>query len=990
MLALKEFANFIFLNLANLTTTYDRLLAENDEAYKTLPVDTRIVSARKLIKAVAEACEAGTPDPFRQHFANSHKHVHLLGGHKPPQSLLEIECLGQTLTPVVTNLEAGKFLWQTLADVRALVIKEMESPFSLSSPASDLTSQEKAGLYPQEQSIQAVKEEMTRRKQMETTLDQERQFLRALIDSFPDYIYAKDTESRFTLANMATAQSIGDFTPEELIGKTDFDFHPKELAAQYYADEQQLIRSGQPLLNKEEFMIDPSGNQRWLSTSKVPLRDSHGNISGFVGINRDITKRKQLEQQIQESLERRARQVQTSTEIAQHISTVATLDDLFRQVANRVQAQFGYYHVQVYTLTEDGLVLQEGTGEAGRHMKESGHKIPLTDEENLVVRALWSGEPVLAPDVSRQPAWLPNPLLPETKAELVVPINLGAEILGMLDVQSDRVGGLDEEDELVLVGLCGQIAVAIDSRRVEADRRRMEERLAEERNLLRALVDNLPDQIYIKDAESRFLLVNPAVARNLKVATPDEVVGKTDFDFLPAELAEQYYDNERALLQSGQSELDYEESGFDPEMGMTKWFLSTKIPFRDSQGRIAGLVGLNRDITPIKQTQEILAKTLDEAETLYQANADMNIAQTYEDILQVLRRYTFMGQGAQNVSLNHFDRPWTDNQTPIWISTLARYSELPQESVRPRYPVSAFPSIHQLLRADAPTLIENVQTDPRLDNNARMLYGQQFGAKSTIFVPLVVGRQWIGYANAIYQQLTTFPEPEVRRLMLLAGNAAVAMQSILRLTESERSERRERLLHEASTTMTKTVDPETIIKVGLETLGRELNQPGIIIQLTPETGSQVFIQQSWNTATSSLQPTFVYDGSGVHIQSASPSVEGNFVTIPIRLRNASIGQLRLPSNSGEGWAEGDIAFAEATVREILVALENSSLVQAIQRQARREQTIREITEKMRAATSLQDLVKTTAYELGQRLSTGHAMVELGIEADRTTDDHDHQ
>jgi len=271
-----------------------------------------------------------------------------------------------------------------------------------------------------------------------------------------------------------------------------------------------------------------------------------------------------------------------------------------------------------------------------------------------------------------------------------------------------------------------------------------------------------------------------------------------------------------------------------------------------------------------------------------------------------------------------------------------------------------------------------------------MLYGQQFGAKSTIFVPLVVGRQWIGYTNAIYQQLTTFPEPEVRRLMLLAGNAAVAMQSILRLTKSERSEHRERLLREASTAMTKAIDPETIIKVGLEALGRELNQPGITIQLTPETGSQVFIQQSWNTATSSLQPTFVYDGSGVHMQPASPPVEGDFVTIPIRLRDTSIGQLRLPSNSDQSWAEEDIAFAEAMLREIVVALENSSLVQAIQRQARREQTIREITEKMRAATSLQDLVQTTARELGQRLSTGHAVVELGIETDKTTDDHNHQ
>src|SRR5512138_1701339 len=125
MLALKEYATFIFLNLANLATTYDRLLAENDQAYQTLPADTRIASARRLIKAVAEACEAGTPDPFRQHFDNPNKTTHLPGSPKPAQPLLEIECLSQTLTPVVTNLEAGKFLWHMLSEARATTLHSL-------------------------------------------------------------------------------------------------------------------------------------------------------------------------------------------------------------------------------------------------------------------------------------------------------------------------------------------------------------------------------------------------------------------------------------------------------------------------------------------------------------------------------------------------------------------------------------------------------------------------------------------------------------------------------------------------------------------------------------------------------------------------------------------------------------------------------------------------------------------------------------------------
>ena len=106
-------------------------------------------------------------------------------------------------------------------------------------------------------------------------------------------------------------------------------------------------------------------------------------------------------------------------------------------------------------------------------MKASGHKISLSAEQSLVARAARSGEAVLVPDVSQTPSWLPNPLLPQTKAELAVPIKLGGTVLGVLDVQNNTVGTLGEEDQLLLIGLCGQIAVAINSRQTETEREQL-------------------------------------------------------------------------------------------------------------------------------------------------------------------------------------------------------------------------------------------------------------------------------------------------------------------------------------------------------------------------------------------------------------------------------------------------------------------------------------------------------------------------------------
>jgi rsbT co-antagonist protein RsbR len=157
------------------------------------------------------------------------------------------------------------------------------------------------------------------RKRAEEELAQERNMLRTLIDNMPDYIYVKDTESRFIVGNVAVGQVMGVKTPDELIGKTDFDFYPQELAARYYADEQEIFRSGQPIINREEPVIDMATNRRgWVSTTKAPFRDERGNIVGLVGIGRDIsaqkeaeTEREQLQQQVIKAQKRAIQELST-------------------------------------------------------------------------------------------------------------------------------------------------------------------------------------------------------------------------------------------------------------------------------------------------------------------------------------------------------------------------------------------------------------------------------------------------------------------------------------------------------------------------------------------------------------------------------------------------------------------------------------------------------------------------------------------------------
>jgi PAS domain S-box-containing protein len=150
---------------------------------------------------------------------------------------------------------------------------------------------------------QELQSEVNERIRAEETLSEERKVLRALIDNVPDFMYVKDAESRFVVANAALARSMGVKSSEELLHKTDFDFYPKELADAYYRDEQNVIRTKEPLFNREEEGFGADGNSIWVLTTKVPLFDKNGQVTGVAGVGRDITHLKKTQEEMQKARE---------------------------------------------------------------------------------------------------------------------------------------------------------------------------------------------------------------------------------------------------------------------------------------------------------------------------------------------------------------------------------------------------------------------------------------------------------------------------------------------------------------------------------------------------------------------------------------------------------------------------------------------------------------------------------------------------------------
>ena len=125
-------------------------------------------------------------------------------------------------------------------------------------------------------------------------LEDQASLLETLMDSVPDSIYFKDRQSKFTRINRYAAAHYGIVNPALAVGRTDFDFFTEEHAGQALRDEQQIIRTGQPLVSIEEKETLPDGKLRWVSTTKLPLRDREGDIVGILGLSHDITQRKQV------------------------------------------------------------------------------------------------------------------------------------------------------------------------------------------------------------------------------------------------------------------------------------------------------------------------------------------------------------------------------------------------------------------------------------------------------------------------------------------------------------------------------------------------------------------------------------------------------------------------------------------------------------------------------------------------------------------------
>ncbi len=667
--------------------------------------------------------------------------------------------------------------------------------------------------------------------------------------------------SRIEYANRAAHELFGyDYPSRELVGLPSLatwmeqdlpilmELLPQAMAGSWNGEARQKRKDGGVL---------------YTNATAFALKDAAGQPTHLAVTLHDMTKHRRLEEQSQNANERRREQTRLVTQIAQELAGAANLEELYQRIVTQVKEQLGYYHVQLlhHDPTLNAPVLLVGYGEIGKKMLDMGRQFPT--DSGLVSAAAASGQTVFRSDLGGENAGVesaPPPLLPfameregvesapspslpfameregvesapspslpfameregvrflpEARGEMAVPIRLGEQILGILDVYSDRAGALGEDDRILLESLCGQAAIAIQDTQL---RQEMEARLSELNTLYRTVSHEGWKAFQATADLQTSLIYENEMIMSAQGSGEKWEMGSGDSPLWNPAMAAAVQRQAAVMLTDytrGQTAAAAALSVRGQVIGSLGLIVDPENPLTtDELGlleQVAEQVALALDGARLfAQVQSTLAQT----ETLYQISSRLAEASQYDEILQAVVDGMAIAEA---------------NRAALFIFVYDANGQMASAVIRATWHTGEghgpTPVGTQFSRADIqhPVFQQYIRPTPLFldDAGAEMRLS---GIESVCLLPLWRGERQLGFVLLDTHRPHHFTEAEIRPAAALAQQMAIAVQSRLLLEEAQARAQRERLLREITTHVRASVDINTILRAAVQELSAALN-----------------------------------------------------------------------------------------------------------------------------------------------------------------------
>ncbi|GAB4475915.1 MAG: hypothetical protein Kow00124_17510 [Anaerolineae bacterium] len=678
----------------------------------------------------------------------------------------------------------------------------------------------------------------------------------------------------------------------------------------------------------------------------------------------------------EQTIEARTRDVLITAQMGRLIAAETDLERLLNLTVDLLRDRLGYYHAQVFLIDDlrQYAVLRSSTGDVGRQLLERGHKLPV-GSSSVIGQVTARGEPVLASDTRHAIYWVPNPLLPDTRAELAVPLRVGDQIIGALDIQATEPDAFDEPTIATLQTVADQLSVAIRNAQLFQEKENL---LSASLELTQMLTrENWESYVAERLRQSQVLGFEYDLSGVRPVRDPDDV-GNGRGLALPIELRGQVIGDLIADLPEGAELTDEQQQVI---------------------ARVLERVALALENARLfEQTQLSLMET----NRLYEASQRISEADSVAGLVGDLMEMVALDP-VDRAFLFMLDNPDDEPGEGRWVQVIGSWERSPGPAALPRHLNTARPPLLGIEDVSLDGVVIDRLAESTLLPEAARQHLLEAGTASLATFPLVAGRRVIAWLQVQSTRPAAFSDSDIRYLQALTDQAATALESLRLLEQTQMRARRLQYANEVSRAASSILNLDILLPLVVDQISQafgfyhaqiflvdDMGQYAVLRASTGEVGQELLrrghrlavgSQSVIGQVTARGEPVIARDTDtdAVHRRNELLPNTRAEMAIPLRTGDRIIGALDVQSTEPNAFDVEVQAILQSLADQLSVTLENAQLFQEIQERVAELTTVNLVSQSVSRAQTLDDLYDVVTVQLIRTFGAQHAF--LGILTD---------